>query len=275
MSLRDWLWWPTVPTHAVACGIAFLVVTFLGIAQIPQFPNFKVFTAVQASASGFFGMSALIAAFNACVLFLHARGDYLTAASGLRPIGLTFILLAVAFPLAWGGYRVLGNGAAPPDIHALASGVALWAHGAARPPAVTLECTRVLRGVFVGEGGFAMVLLFSVLWRAPPQDTLELTAAWSRTQPLVRRVFFDEPLLSVDEHERLEALLKVLAEGATKLDTRVMRQRDLDYAKELAAAAATVQDAVHGPHGSLENLRRTKDAKLLAAVRLLLGEGQQ
>ncbi len=275
MWLRDWLWWPTTPTHAVACGIAFVVVMFLGIAEIPQFPNFKVFTAVQASAAGFLWLSILILAFDACVLFVHARGDYLTATSALRPIGLTLLLLAVAFPLAWGCYRVLAKGVAPPDIRILADGVVSWTRGAVLSPAVTSEWTRAMRGIFVGEGGLAMVLLFSVLWKAPPQDTLELSSAWSRTQVLLRRVFCAGKLLDPDEHKRLETLLGGLAESATKLDTRVMRQRDLVYAGELAAAAAIVLTAVHRPFGALENLRTTDDPRLIAAVRFLLGEPEQ
>src|ERR1700730_12955496 len=123
MSARDWLWWPTMPTHAVACGIALVVVTVLGILEIPQFPNFKVFTAVQASAAEFLGLWVLILIFNACLLFVHSRGDYLTAASALRPVGLTFALLAVVFAIAWGSYRLIGAGAAPLDVRALGRGV--------------------------------------------------------------------------------------------------------------------------------------------------------
>jgi hypothetical protein len=272
MKLREWLWWPTAPTHAAACGLAFVIVTFLGIVEAPRYPSFKDFTAVQASAAVFFGMSFLIAASNACFLFLHARGDYLTAASGMRPIGFTFAFLTVAFPLAWGTYRIFGKGAPIPDVQALASGAALWLRGGALPSAASLEWTRVTRAIFVGEGGLAMVLLFSGLWKAPPQDTLDLAGAWSRTRPLLRRVFRDGPFLDTDEHKRLQALLTLLDESGTKLDTRALLQDDLAYAKRLAAAARTVLAAVRGPHGALENLRQTTNQPLLGDVRLLLGE---
>ena len=53
MKLREWLWWPTAPTHAAACGLAFVIVTFLGIVEAPRYPSFKDFTAVQASAAVF------------------------------------------------------------------------------------------------------------------------------------------------------------------------------------------------------------------------------
>ena len=275
MSARDWLWWPTTPTHSVACGVALVVVSILGILEIPQFPNFKLFTAVQASAAGFFGLWVLIAVFNACIFFVHARGDYLTGASSLRPVGLTFALLALVFPLAWGTYRLIGAGAPPLDIHALAVGVTQHARGIALSPAAGLQWTRVMRGIFVGEAGLAMVLLFSVLWKAPPQDTLELSAAWSRVQPLVWRVFRDGQPLDVGEHERLKAALKIIADGAEKLDTRALRPRDLNLAARLSAAAGRVLVAVHRPHGALINLRTTDDAELLAAVQLILGELQQ
>ena len=273
MSARDWLWWPTVPSHAIACGLALVIVSFLGIAEIPHYPSFKDFTTVQASVGEFFGLSVLIAAANACFLFLHARGDYLTAGSGRRPIGLTFALLTGAFPLAWGGYRILGKGAAFPDFHALAAGVALWSRGAALTAAPMLEWTRATRAIFVGEGGLAMVLLFSGLWKPPPQDTLDLAGIWGRAQPLVRRVFRkDGNLLSVEEHNRLQGQLTLLVEGARKLDTRALRQTDLERAQRLAGAANTVLDAVRGPHGALLNLRTTDDGNLLAAANLLLGE---
>jgi hypothetical protein len=132
-----------------------------------------------------------------------------------------------------------------------------------------------MRAVFVGEGGLAMVLLFSGLWKAPPQETLDLSGAWSRTRPLLRRVFCDGPLLDVSEHERLKALLTLIAEAATKLDTRALREVDLAFAGRLAGAARTVLVPVRGAHGALRNLRATKDQQLLAAVRLLLGEHDQ
>ena len=190
----------------------------------------------------------------------------------MRPIGFTFAFLTVAFPLAWGTYRIFGKGAPIPDVQALASGAALWLRGGALPSAASLEWTRVTRAIFVGEGGLAMVLLFSGLWKAPPQDTLDLAGAWSRTRPLLRRVFRDGPFLDTDEHKRLQALLTLLDESGTKLDTRALLQDDLAYAKRLAAAARTVLAAVRGPHGALENLRQTTNQPLLGDVRLLLGE---
>jgi len=261
-----------VPSHAGACAIIFIIVTVLGIQEVPRYPSFKDFAVVQASVGEFVWMSILIAIANAAFLFLHARGDYLTTASSLRPIGLTFVVLATAFPLAWGSYRIVGKGAPRPDLHALASGAVLWIRGHALPVSATLEWTRVVRAIFVGEGGLAMVLLFSGLWKAPPQDTLEISGAWSRTRPLLRRVFRAGPFLDLPEHERLKAMLTLLAEGATKLDTRALRDGDLAFARDLASAARTVLVPVRGPHGALPNLRATKEQQLLVAIRFLLGE---
>lgn len=271
--LRKWLWWPTVKSHASAGGLAFIAVTALGIAEIPRFPSFKEFTAVQASPAEFFTLAAVISMANACFLFLHARGDYLTARSGLLPMFVTFLLLSATFPIAWSVFRITFKNAPFPEPAALASGVAALAKGTSLSNSSTHEWTRASRALFVGEAGLTMVLLFSGLWKPPPQNTLYISNAWDRARPLVRRVFRPGgALLTEPEHTRLKAHLAGLVEGAEALDTTLVLQADLEVAASLATHAQTVLELIDEPFGALENLRTINDQGHLAAVRFLLGE---
>jgi hypothetical protein len=270
--MREWLWWPSVKSHAVACGIAFVAVTLLGIAEIPRFPTFKEFTTVQASPPEFFVLSAVIAVANACFLFLHARGDYLTARSGFRPMALSFLLLSGVFPLAWGAFRILFKHAPLPDVFALASGAGQLINGAKLSDASALEWTRAARAVFVGEGGLTMVLLFSGLWKPPPQDTVDLSGMLDRARPLLRRVFKHGEFLTEAEHERLKALLMTLGDGAEKLRTRGLSNADLAVVDRLTNDTRTVLTAVTRPLGALPNFRTNANEDVLAAVNSLLGD---
>jgi hypothetical protein len=270
--MREWLWWPSVTSHAWACIIAFVAVAFLGIAEIPRFPAFKEFTTVQASPSEFFLFSAAIAVANMCLLFLHARGDYLTTWSGLRPISGTFLLLSVALPLAWGGYRILFKSAPYPDLALLASGLTRSVTGTKLSAAATLEWTRLCRALFVGESGLTMMLLFSGLWKAPPQETLDISGVWDRSNALVRRVFKCGPPLGAEEQERLKALLTLLSDSAKKLNTRAFLSADLTRAVGLAKNAEIILRAIDRPFGALGNLRTNASAQQRAAVSFLLGD---
>jgi hypothetical protein len=271
-NMREWLWWPSVSAHALACIIAFVAVAFLGIAEIPRFPAFKEFTTVQASPSEFLLFSAVIAVANMCFLFLHARGDYLTTSSGLRPISGTFLLLSAALPLAWGGYRILFRSAPSPDLTLLASGLARFVTGTQLSDAAVLEWTRLFRALFIGESGLAMMLLFSGLWKAPPQETLDISGVWDRSNALVRRVFKCGPSLEAQEQERLKTLLTLLSDSAKKLDTRAFLKADLTHAGELAKNAEVIMRAIDIPFGALENLRTNASAEQRGAVSFLLGD---
>ena len=276
MSMRDWFWWPTGPTHAAAFAIVFGAITWLGVLGIPHFPSFDDFAKVNAPGIEFAAITIVIVVCNAWFLWMHARGDYLTFSSGRFPVGVTFLVLTLLFPVGWGMYRVYGSGAPSPDIPALITGVASLLRRQSPTAAAASEWGRAIRAVFVGEGGLATVLLFSGLWKTSSQDTVEFAGVWGRAQPLLRRVFCGGPLLDPTEHQRLEALLGLLAETGTKLDTRALRQVDLNLAGKLAAAASAAGEAVHVPTGALENLRKVKtenkDQELLASVRLLLGK---
>jgi hypothetical protein len=276
MSMRDWFWWPTGPTHAAAFAGVFVAITVLGVLGIPHFPTFNDFAKVEAPAIEFAAVAVVIMICNVWFLWLHARGDYLTFSSGRFPVGVTFLVLTLLFPVGWGIYRVYLKGAPLPDFPVLMGGVASLLKSQGPTPAAASEWGRAIRAVFVGEGGLATVLLFSGLWKTPSSDTVEFAGFLARAQPLLRRVFCDGPLLIAAEHKRLQALLAVLAESGGKLDIRALRQVDLDRAGKLAAAAADVGAAVQVMTGSLENLRNVKtennDKELLAQVRLLLGK---
>jgi hypothetical protein len=279
MSLRDYFWWPSTRRHVFGFAAAAAAVCFLGLAQIPGFPSVKDLAAINASARWLLLVSAVIGLANFYFLYEHASGDFLDQRRALRPIGATFVVLSIAFPVAWALYRLQFANAAFPDFRALFDGARLSLKGAAMSAASLHEWLRGARVLFVGEGALTAVLLYSGLWRDPPKDTLDLGAIWSSTRPLVRRVFCDGAALTEEEHERLQALLTAINEGATTLLTHDLRESDRDLANELRAAAAKVQNAVRGPHGALENLRKVKaenkDQELLDSVRLLLGKRRQ
>jgi hypothetical protein len=253
MRLRAWLWWPSVRTHAAAGAAALVAVTVLGLSGVPRFPAFKEFDQIQGTSRSFAVWALIILVANACLFFLNARGDYLDIRSGLRPIALSFGILAVAFPAAWG----------------LSDGATL-----ARPSAI--DWTYTAKCVFVGEGGLAMVLLFSGLWKPSPQDTLDVVECRRSVGTLLRPLFRGEPgqKFTKEEAERLNALLESLQDRSAKLATRSLLPNDLKLANKLSKSAAQIRERLKIPIAGFPNLRSYEDPELHESVAFLLGEHQ-
>lgn len=189
MSVRDYLWWPSTRRHVLGFTAAAVAVCFLGLAQIPGFPSIKDLAALNASAGRLLLVSAVIGVANFYFLREHASGDFLDQRSALRPIGVTFLLLSIAFPVAWALYQMEFANAAFPNFRALFDGARLSLKGAAMPADSLDEWTRCVRVLFIGEGALSAVLLYSGLWKDPPKDTVDLGVNVSIARPLARRVF--------------------------------------------------------------------------------------
>jgi len=155
-GLQSWVWWPAGTSHGIAFGIAFLVVMFLGLAEIPSFPSTKDLVAARLSPFASIAFSVAILLANAWFLFRHARGDYLVVRNAIRPMAMSLLVLTIAFPSAYAATRVVWRGGALPDFPALVRGE-------------SFEWARVARSIFVGQGALALVLLYSGLWRSPSQ----------------------------------------------------------------------------------------------------------
>lgn len=271
--MRNWFWWPTVRTHAIAGGIALVAVAILGLFEVPRFTFFKDYTTLQLSASGFLSLAFVVSAMNACFFYLHARGDYLRMRNALRPILMSFAALSLLFTAGWAITHCAFKGAPVPDFHTLVDGGLDWLHARQVSAATVHEWTRVFRVLFIGEAGLTAVLLFSGLWKAPPQDTLDFAGTMSRAQPLIRRIFRGQTDVSDIEFERLEVLLKGLVDSAAKLLVRELRDDDLDFARKVSKAAGLLDGVLKArPKGTLGGLRDSDNVDLLSAVKVLLGE---
>src|SRR3954464_5648748 len=115
MCMRKFLWWPTVPTHAIAGGIALISVASLGLLEVPRFTFFKDYTLLQASPGEFLTLGLIFSVANACFFYMHARGDYLRIRNALLPIFASFVVLSLLFPLAWAVTRYVLKDAPAPD----------------------------------------------------------------------------------------------------------------------------------------------------------------
>jgi hypothetical protein len=270
--MRRCIWWPTVPTHAIAGGIALIAVATLGLLEVPRFTFFKDYTSLQASAGEFLTMALVFSVANMCFLYMHARGDYLRTRNALRPILTSFAVLSILFPVAWAVSRHVLKDAPSPDLHALTAGIANWLRGMPPSAAAALEWSRALRVLFVGEAALTAVLLFSGLWKAPPQDTLDFVSTMGRTRPLIKTTF--RSALDVPNHDidRLKLLLKGLVDSGAKLSIRELQTNDLDFAREVSKAAALLYGRLENrPGGTLDGLRNSDDPDMLSAVNTLSG----
>jgi hypothetical protein len=255
MQLRTWLWWPSVKTHTVAGGTALVTVTVLGMSGMPRFPAFKEFDQIQGTGRSFALWATVILAANACLFLINARGDYLDIRSGRRPISLSFLVLAVAFPCAWGLSILFENG------------LTFARHS-------TIDWAYIAKCIFVGEGGLTMVLLFSGLWKPSPQDTLDVIECRRSVCAPLRRLFRGDPPQqpTKEEGERLRVLLASLKDRSAKLATRSLLPADLELAYRLSKSAATVLDSLMIPVAAFLNLRSYDDPALHEAVAFLLEE---
>lgn len=270
--LRRHVWWPTVPTHAIAGGIALVAVVALGLLEIPRFTFFKDYASLQASPGEFLTLAAVFSIANACFLYLHARGDYLRTQNALRPILTSFAILSVLLPVIWAVSRYGLKHAPAPDLAALKEGAANWFNGVKLSGASSLEWTRVFRVIFVGEAGLTAILLFSGLWKAPPQDTLDFVGTMSRTRRLVQRVFCDTGDIADQEVDRLEVLLKGLVDSAQKLSARELLEDDLDFANKISKAAGLLLVILSKwPKGTLDGLRNSDNEEMWSAITVLSG----
>lgn len=267
-------WWPST-RHFLAFTLALIAVCALGFMTIPGFPAFKDLVPLQASLPQFIIWSVLIAVANAYFLYEHANGDYLDQLRALRPIAGTFIVLSIAFPLAWVVFRLTFGGAAWPDLHALVGGFHALFKRIPLPPAALVEWTRAAHAVFVGEAGLTAVLLYSGLWKNAPKDTLDTIALRNRVRPSLRRLFCTRTpqAWTKDESDRLVAQLEALAESAQKLRIRQLTKADQNFAEELAAGAAYVAARTKvTPNENWTNIASTKDARLKQAAGVLIGK---
>jgi hypothetical protein len=270
--MRKSFWWPTVPTHAIAGGIALIAVATLGLLEVPRFTFFKDYTSLQASPGEFLALGLIFSIANACFLYLHARGDYLRTRNAVRPILTSFAVLSILFPIAWAVSRYALKGAAAPDFQAFTEGGANWLHGTKMSSASLLEWTRALRVFFVGEAALTAVLLFSGLWKAPPQDTLDFVGTLGRAGRLIQKTFRGTADVTNDEIDRLKLLLKGLVDGAAKLSVRELQENDLEFATSVSSAAGLLLGKLDNrPGGTLDGLRNSDDQEMLNAVTILSG----
>jgi hypothetical protein len=270
--LRRFVWWPAVPTHAIAGGIALVAVVTLGLLEIPRFTFFKDYTSLQASPGEFLTLAAVFSVANACFLYLHARGDYLRTRNALRPILTSFAILSVLLPIIWAVSRYVLKNAPAPDLAVLIEGAANWFHGAKMSGASLLEWTRAFRVIFVGEAGLTAVLLFSGLWKAPPQDTLDFVGTMSRARRLIQRVFRGTGDIADHEIDRLEVLLKGLVDSAEKLSARELLNDDLDFTNKISKAAGLLLGILgQWPQGTLDGLRKSDNEEMWSAITVLSG----
>lgn len=240
-------------------GASLLVVPLLGLFAIPKFPAFKEFEAVQGPASQFAFWSLALILLNFLVFFTHARGDYLTLKSSLRPIGGSFVVLSVAMAAAWASYRIFAKGAPALDLRALIGG----------SPS---EWTRVVRTVFVAQGGLMMALFFSGIWKPSPPETLELTQGWRDLKPWINRLYrgpVTEKWVSADA-DQLRARLVQIAERASKLAPRNLPTEDSLLARDLAKHAAAIDKKLGIPLSDYPGVRDHPD--LRDSFLFLLGE---
>jgi hypothetical protein len=270
--MRRWLWWPTVPTHAIAGGIALIAVAILGLLEMPRFTFFKDYAAIQAAPGEFLGLALIFTVANACFFYMHARGDFLRMRNSLRPILISFALLFLLFPTALALYRYHFKGAPAPDFAALISGGEDWINGRNLSATSVREWTRAFRVLLVGEAGLTAVLLFSGLWKAPPQDTLDFVGTKSRARPLIRAIFCGNADLTKDQIDRLKLLLQSLVDGANKLSLRELLPEDLEFAHSVSGAAQLLLARLNRPWTTVRALRQNKsDHPMWSAVTVILG----
>jgi hypothetical protein len=233
-TLLRWVWVPTDPGQRRATLVCMLVVALLGVIGIPKFPTFREFYVIELPLSITAFVTVAMSILNFYFLIKQSDGVYLTSAIGRRPRAVSYVILSLLWPAAWGLYLLCRHEVRLP-----------YHDWAAVDPLLNLKI------IFTGEAALSVAFLTSGIWHVNPNPKIrELAQARAQMIGLCRNLHPQvnrQVTIQPDTQTAIQSQLKSIGELSEALGTQFAsaEERTLcsiwhDAAKSLASRFVTM-----------------------------------
>jgi hypothetical protein len=211
-----------------------LVEALLGVIGIPKFPNFREFYVVELPLSGTALVTVAMSILNFYFLIKQSDGVYLTSAIGRRPRAVSYVILSLLWPAAWGLYLLCRH-----EVHIP------YQDWAAVDPLLNLKI------IFTGEAALSLAFGMSSIWHVNPNPAIrELAQTRARMLNLCADLHPQlgrQVTIQTDTQTAIQSHLKSIGELSEALETQFasVEERTLcgiwrDAAKSLASRFVTM-----------------------------------